>query len=847
MLNDPWWVETMKRISFRRNIRNEKTGTVSSLAVERLEDRRVLSGTDFGQLSAWTELLRSSVSNSQGREFRDIRAAKLGDVDADGFADHFVMANRVDLSDPSRTDACVGVIIRQNTEPVFRDVTVESLQSLDPNDLNQANPENLTLGSTSVVNRRIFYNRSPSSLFGDGLGNPNNAIDSSKSPLLPGQTTSFANYTNYVRGINGLIVDLAGALPTLTSADFEFAVWDGASSAGFTPTTAIPSVSLIPGGGDSGSNRIKIEFIDNAIRNTWLRISVLANANTGLAAKDVFYFGNAVGDMDAGNVGTPITVRTNATDTSIVRQNQSIAQNSVGVTSIYDLNKDGRVNATDTSIVRQNQSNSIVPFFTAPNPIGGTVYNVATSSQFTAALSSAIAGDTIQMTGNYTGSLSVTGRNYSGAPLTIKATTALATTLSSLTLTNCNNIVVQGFRFGPNTSSTYLKVVNSTNIKILRNLFDHKDISVGQSSIVTSLASDTIEIGYNEFRDKNIGQVGTSKISGSFIKTQYDAPAMTKNLWIHHNHFKNIVPFLVNGIPAGDSDREAIVFGDSGSQDIVTNQIVENNLFEDCDGENEIITVKTSGNTFRFNTFLNSMGSLSLRLGSNQQVYSNYFLGSGASTLVSDSNYQTGGIRVYGNGHKIYNNYMEGLTGTSWRQPILVDNGDTNDSSGGDNHERPTFVEVANNTIVNSAGGIAVGSSNYSLAPQNNKIFNNLVVGSLGAMFTDVAGGPTNTWGSNIAFPSGAAVAVSGAAKTNAQVRTVNPLLNSVVKNGYVIQSLSGASPAIDASTGAFAFLTHDLDGDLRGLADVGADEYSALPTLSNRPLNALDVGTNAT
>ena len=50
---------------------------------------------------------------------------------------------------------------------------------------------------------------------------------------------------------------------------------------------------------------------------------MLANATTDLSSNDVFYFGNAIGEMNAGNVGTPITVRVNATDTSIVRQNQS--------------------------------------------------------------------------------------------------------------------------------------------------------------------------------------------------------------------------------------------------------------------------------------------------------------------------------------------------------------------------------------------------------------------------------------------------------------------------------------------------------------------------------------------
>jgi hypothetical protein len=221
--------------------------------------------------------------------------------------------------------------------------------------------------NSTVTNRQIFYNRSTSTIFGDGTGNPVNAIDPNKVALLPGQTATFANYTNYARGINGLVVDLQGLSGTPTSSDFLFATWDGIDASGFQPLAATATVTVLPGGGVGGASRVKIEFADNAVRNTWLRVSMLANANTGLAANDVFYFGNAVGDFNAGNLaGPPVIVRTNATDTSAVRQNQSTGINSAAITNIYDINKDGRVNATDTSTVRQNQDSSIIALITAP-------------------------------------------------------------------------------------------------------------------------------------------------------------------------------------------------------------------------------------------------------------------------------------------------------------------------------------------------------------------------------------------------------------------------------------------------------------------------------------------------
>jgi uncharacterized delta-60 repeat protein len=218
-----------------------------------------------------------------------------------------------------------------------------------------------------IVDRRIFYHRSLSPVFGNGLGNPNAAIDPSKAALLPGGQPTFSNYSNYVKGLNGLIIDATKFSPSVTVSDFAFATWNGIATTGFVGLSATPTITLFPGGGSFGSDRVKIEFPDDAIRNTWLRVTVLANANTDLASNDVFYFGNAVGEFNVGNLsGPPVTVRTNASDTSAVRQNQSIGANSAAVTNIYDINKDGRVNSADTSIVRQHQSGSLIRFFTAP-------------------------------------------------------------------------------------------------------------------------------------------------------------------------------------------------------------------------------------------------------------------------------------------------------------------------------------------------------------------------------------------------------------------------------------------------------------------------------------------------
>ncbi|MCY2974223.1 MAG: polysaccharide lyase beta-sandwich domain-containing protein, partial [Planctomycetota bacterium] len=73
----------------------------------------------------------------------------------------------------------------------------------------QSITSNLTFVATpaTIVSRNVYYRSS----FFDTTANSQSAIDPTKSALLPGGTASIANYTNYSRGINGIIVDLTNA------------------------------------------------------------------------------------------------------------------------------------------------------------------------------------------------------------------------------------------------------------------------------------------------------------------------------------------------------------------------------------------------------------------------------------------------------------------------------------------------------------------------------------------------------------------------------------------------------------------------------------------------------------
>ena len=104
-----------------------------------------------------------------------------------------------------------------------------------------------------------------------------------------------------------------------------------------------------PGAGTGGSDRVTIVWADNAIQNQWLQVTVKATAATGLAADDVFYFGNAIGDSGAGN--TPEYALVSPADETAVRANKT-GFAPTAVTNVYDFNRDRRVTASDELTAR---------------------------------------------------------------------------------------------------------------------------------------------------------------------------------------------------------------------------------------------------------------------------------------------------------------------------------------------------------------------------------------------------------------------------------------------------------------------------------------------------------------
>jgi len=118
---------------------------------------------------------------------------------------------------------------------------------------------------------------------------------------------------------------------------------------------------------------MKIEFQDNAIKNTWLQVTVLANpATTGLTAPSVFYFGSAAGDVGVGNGASAATgnswqVSVTGTDGAVVLSNQT-APNGAAIGNNFDVGKNQQVSGTDRAQILSQAQGPVIRFFNAPAP-----------------------------------------------------------------------------------------------------------------------------------------------------------------------------------------------------------------------------------------------------------------------------------------------------------------------------------------------------------------------------------------------------------------------------------------------------------------------------------------------
>ena len=181
---------------------------------------------------------------------------------------------------------------------------------------------------------------------------------------------------------------------------------------------------------------------------------------------------------------------------------------------------------------------------------------------------------------------------------------------------------------------------------------------------------------------------------------------------IHHNYFGPRPVFGSNG-------GETLRIGTSHYSMTRSETLVEYNFFDRCSGEVEIISNKSGGNMYRYNTFYKSRGTLTLRHGNDTVVENNYFEGANAP--------YTGGVRVINARQTVRNNHFANLTGERFSGALVIMNGVPNSPI---NRYHQVDGAIVENNIFENISRVELGEgsdSERSAVPINSVFRNNTV------------------------------------------------------------------------------------------------------------------------
>jgi len=207
---------------------------------------------------------------------------------------------------------------------------------------------------------------------------------------------------------------------------------------------------------------------------------------------------------------------------------------------------------------------------------------------------------------------------------------------------------------------------------------------------------------------------------GQMLAAQELPPEGLQRLHILNNHFVNR-PYLDE-----QNGYEIIQIGWSREKARSAGSLIEGNVFENCDGENEIISLKASDIVVRRNTFAACQGVVCLRSANRVLVEGNIFDGRGRPN--------TGGVRIQGSDHVIIENEFRNLKKPKsyyyWPLSLMAASaenyGDNGDVQG---YGRARNILIARNRFLENDARIAAGiypRPEYPLLPRNIHVKDNL-------------------------------------------------------------------------------------------------------------------------
>ncbi len=186
----------------------------------------------------------------------------------------------------------------------------------------------------------------------------------------------------------------------------------------------------------------------------------------------------------------------------------------------------------------------------------------------------------------------------------------------------------------------------------------------------------------------------------------------------------------------GSNGGETLRIGTSHYSRTNSNTLVENNYFDRCNGEHEIISNKSCQNIYKDNVFYECSGTLTMRHGNETLVTGNVFIGNDKPS--------TGGIRVINGQQTVVNNYGIGLKGYRFRGAFVIMNGIYDSPI--NRYDQAKDAVVKNNTFINCdhiqlcAGADAERNAPPINSVMENNIFYNEKKKNIFTVYDDIKG-----------------------------------------------------------------------------------------------------------
>ncbi|MDO6693206.1 chondroitinase-B domain-containing protein [Aliiglaciecola sp. 3_MG-2023] len=384
------------------------------------------------------------------------------------------------------------------------------------------------------------------------------------------------------------------------------------------------------------------------------------------------------------------------------------------------------------------------------------------------------------------------GKGTAEKPITLKAQTkgkVILTGLSNLRLSG-EYLVVEGLVFKDGYSPTGEVISFREDADTLANHSRVTEVVIDGFSNTDKFNSDKWVVLYGKNNRFDHSHLEGKNNAGVTMAVRLNSEASQQNNHrIDHNYF-GPRPIL------GSNGGETLRIGTSKYSLSDSLTVVENNYFERCNGEVEIISNKSGKNKFLNNVFWESRGTLTLRHGNGNLVEGNVFFGNGKD--------HTGGIRVINADQTIRNNYMEGLTGIRFGGGFTILNGVPNSSINRYHQVKNAIIE--NNTIVNVDNINLAGGSDAerTATPIDSSFSNNLIINADGSnpfkIFDDVSG---ITFANNIASQSPQDEIASGFSIEKSDLkRGANGLLQSASAQQANVGAAASLEPISKDQTG---------------------------------------------